>query len=45
MANVEISHPEPQITLLTLNRPEALNALTYDLVDELHQALAPIHAD
>ncbi len=45
MANVEISHPEPGITQLTLNRPEALNALTYDLVDELHQALAAIHAD
>lgn len=45
MANVEISHPEPHITLLTLNRPEALNALTYDLVNELHQAFDVIHAD
>ncbi len=45
MANVEISQPEPQITQITLNRPEALNALTYDLVDELHQALTAINAD
>lgn len=45
MANVEISKPEPHITQLTLNRPEALNALTYDLVDELHQALDAVHAD
>ncbi len=45
MATVEITHPEPHITLLTLNRPEALNALTYDLVRELHDALDIIDAD
>lgn len=45
MANVEISHPEAHITQLTLNRPEALNSLTYELVDELHQALDAVHAD
>lgn len=45
MANVEITHPEPHITQLTLNRPEALNALTYDLVRELHEALDAVNAD
>lgn len=45
MANVELSHPEPHITQLTLNRPEVLNALTYELVDELHRALDAVHAD
>ncbi|MEL7158865.1 MAG: enoyl-CoA hydratase-related protein [Actinomycetota bacterium] len=45
MAHVEISHPEPGITRLTLNRPERLNALTRELVDELHGALDEIHAD
>lgn len=45
MANVLISHPEPHITQLTLNRPESLNALTYELVEELHEALDTVHAD
>ena len=45
MANVEITRPKPHITQLTLNRPEALNALTYELVDELHRALDTVHAD
>lgn len=45
MANVETTHPEPHITVLTLNRPEALNALTYDLVKELHDALDAVDAD
>ena len=45
MANVEISRPEPHITQLTLNRPEVLNALTYELVDELHRALDAVNAD
>lgn len=45
MPCVEITHPEDHITQLTLNRPEALNALTYELVDELHHALDRIHAD
>jgi enoyl-CoA hydratase len=45
MACVEISEPKPGITQLTLNRPERLNALTYELVDELHAALDTVHAD
>jgi enoyl-CoA hydratase len=45
MACVEISHPKPGITQLTLNRPDRLNALTYELVDELHSALDTVHAD
>ncbi len=45
MACVETSHPKPGITQLTLNRPERLNALTYELVDELHGALDAVHAD
>ncbi|MEA3215411.1 MAG: hypothetical protein QOJ19_1567, partial [Acidimicrobiia bacterium] len=39
MANVETSQPAEGVTQLTLNRPEKLNALTYDLVSELHAAL------
>ena len=45
MANVEISQPVPGVTQLTLNRPEKLNALTYDLVAELHAALDEVDAD
>jgi enoyl-CoA hydratase len=45
MANVEISHPAEAVTQLTLNRPEKLNALTYDLVSELHAALEAIDRD
>ncbi|MFV0260390.1 MAG: enoyl-CoA hydratase/isomerase family protein [Acidimicrobiales bacterium] len=45
MACVETSQPAPGITQLTLNRPQQLNALTYELVDELHAALDAVHAD
>ncbi|MGF1596646.1 MAG: enoyl-CoA hydratase/isomerase family protein [Acidimicrobiales bacterium] len=45
MSCVEISSPKPGITQLTLNRPERLNALTHELVDELHAALDTVHAD
>ncbi len=45
MSNVEISSPAPQVTQLTLNRPERLNALTYDLVRELHEALDAVDRD
>jgi enoyl-CoA hydratase/carnithine racemase len=37
--------PRPDVAVLTLNRPERLNALSYDLVDELHTALDRINAD
>jgi enoyl-CoA hydratase len=42
---VEISSPRDGVTQLTLNRPERLNALTYELVEELHAALDGVHAD
>ena len=45
MANVEISQPADGVTQVTLNRPEKLNALTYDLVSELHAALEAIDGD
>ncbi|MDZ4234319.1 MAG: enoyl-CoA hydratase-related protein, partial [Dietzia sp.] len=46
MASVlEVTHPRPEITVLTLNRPDKLNALTYELVEELHAALDAIAVD
>lgn len=39
MADVEIEYPRPDIALLRLNRPKALNALSWNLVEELHAAL------
>ena len=45
MANVEISQPTEGVTQLTLNRPERLNTLNYDLVSELHAALDAVDRD
>ena len=45
MANVEIDQPADGVTRLTLNRPERLNAITFDLVEELHAALAAVDRD
>lgn len=45
MADVEITRPQPGITQITLNRPSALNAMTTELVEDLHQALEGISRD
>jgi enoyl-CoA hydratase/carnithine racemase len=42
---VQLSRPLPGVCQLTLNRPDALNALTVDVVAELHARLADIDAD
>ena len=39
MPHLELTYPRPDIAVLTLNRPEKLNALNYELVEELHAAL------
>ena len=44
-AVLEISRPRPEITVLTLNRPEKLNALSYELVEHLHDALDALASD
>jgi enoyl-CoA hydratase len=45
MAYVEISKPRPHVSLITLNRPERLNALSFDTVVPLHDAILAAGAD
>jgi len=42
---VIVTRPEPHIGVITLNRPERLNAITPELVRELHQAIDEVSAD
>jgi enoyl-CoA hydratase/carnithine racemase len=45
MADVLREEIRPGVALVTLNRPERLNALSWDLVDELHTTLDDIGRD
>ncbi len=45
MTQIDLQRPNPEITLLTLNRPEKLNALSFDVVEELHGTLDELAAD
>ena len=45
MSEVVLTHPRPGVTLITLNRPEKLNAMTVGLVSGLHDALDQVAAD
>jgi enoyl-CoA hydratase/carnithine racemase len=44
MPPLELTHPRPEITVVTLNRPEKLNALSHELVESLHAAIDEIAA-
>jgi enoyl-CoA hydratase/carnithine racemase len=44
-AHLRLEEPRPQVALLTLDRPERLNALSWALVDELHAALDAVGRD
>lgn len=45
MSTVRVEHPKDGVTLVTLDRPESLNAMNTDLVNELHEVLDAIDAD
>jgi enoyl-CoA hydratase len=45
MSTVLVTRPADGVALLTLNRPEKLNAMDVVLVEELHQALGDVGAD
>jgi enoyl-CoA hydratase/carnithine racemase len=45
MPHLELTRPRPNVALITLNRPDKLNALNYGLVEDLHATLEAIDAD
>lgn len=45
MAEVELSTPRDGIALVTLNRPDKLNAMTSEMVSQLHNTLDAISVD
>ena len=45
MPHLELTYPRPEIAVVTLNRPEKLNALSYELVESLHDAISDIAAN
>lgn len=45
MSEVLVDQPDPHVTVVTLNRPERLNAMSIDLVLELAEVLEAIRSD
>jgi enoyl-CoA hydratase len=45
MAFVEIDHPRPHVSRITLNRPERMNAMSFDTVGPLYEALRRVAVD
>jgi enoyl-CoA hydratase len=43
MPPLTLVYPRPDVAVLTLDRPEKLNALNYELVEALHHTLDEIH--
>jgi len=45
MSLVTVDAPRPHVRRILLNRPERLNALSFELVDPLYQAIEAVRAD
>ncbi|MGO9137474.1 MAG: enoyl-CoA hydratase/isomerase family protein [Syntrophales bacterium] len=41
--NIQFEEPEPGIGFLTLNRPDCLNALSLDMVEELYTLFSELN--
>jgi enoyl-CoA hydratase len=45
MPDLELTRPRPDVALITLNRPEKLNALNFRLVEDLHRTFDELDRD
>jgi enoyl-CoA hydratase len=45
MSLVLVDHPRPEVAIVTMNRPDRLNAMSIELVNELHDALSAVGDD
>ncbi len=45
MAFVTVTEPRPHVKLITLNRPERLNAMSFDVVLPLYEAFREVSAE
>jgi enoyl-CoA hydratase len=45
MTTVQVSSPRPEVALVTLDRPDRLNAMSHELVADLHGAFDQVAAD
>lgn len=45
MAEIEISYPRDGIAQITMNRPDKLNAMTSEMVEQLHEAITKVGRD
>ena len=45
MPYVLVEKPRPHVSVIVLNRPERMNAMSFDTVDPLYEAIADVSRD